>query len=1127
MHLIEHGKVLSALRHSKLLLKMKLTALLVMLLCMQVSAKTFSQRISVNAKDITLEKFLHLIEVQSGYGIVYPEEIIEKTKLVSVQVQDKPLDEVLNATLKPQGLTWVVKNNTIIIRRAKAAANVAEQLQQQTMAMQAAAEKYEISGVVTDAGGAPLSGASVQIKGLSKGTVTNERGAFSIKGVNAGSYKILVSLIGYAPFEKPVTVNQDQVVNVSLQTAVNQLDETVIIAYGSTSKRLNTGAVSSLGTDAIAKQTISNPLTALQGRVAGVQVTQDNGLAGGGVRLQIRGQGTAGAGYIPLYVIDGVPFTLFNGGTPASDGLNAYGISGANGSVSPFSMINPDDIERIDVLKDADATAIYGSRGANGVVLITTKKGSKGKTAVNVNFYQGIGKVNHFIDMMDTKEYLAMRREGFAKSGTVPTATNAKDLLVWDTTAYTDWQRWALGGTADYTHANIGISGGNEHNSFLFNTTYSREGTVYPGSFHSNNYAARLSAGHSSADNKFNIQFTSSYSYMGNNLPGADLSGLYSLAPNLPMYNTNGSVNFDVTLPPLANLMKKYNANTNNFIANANISYKLLSSLVLRANLGYTNTRIKQAIATPARYTNSTATTANQLQYADNTNDNYIIEPQAEFTPKLGLGKLQLLAGSTFQQTKSTGVSLLGVGFLNESVINNIGSAATVTVQSSNNSLYKYTGFFGRANYNIYNKYLLNATFRRDASSRFGPGNRFGTFGAVGAAWIFTEEDFMKNLKFISFGKLRAGYGVTGNDQIPNYQYMDTYTAASSYYNYVGSSVLIPGNIDNPNLHWETNKKLDIALELGFLKDRILFKTNYYRNRSSDLLVNVPLAGQSGSTSYTGNLPAVVQNKGVEFELAVTPVNTKRVKWDVVFNMSINENKLLAFPGLASSSYATSYKIGYPITLLQLYQYTGPDAATGTPTFADLNKDGSVTLANDRLPAYVGTPYYGGVSSSVSWNNFTVDVAFQFNHRYGYKNSTLIMNSSPYGYGYTNHTTAVLNRWHKAGDSGKDLLSGANTNYVGTYYNYATSDANWGDASFIKFKTLSITYALPGNTLKKAGFNAASVFVRGQNLFVWAKQKYTYDPETTMPGTGAGLGVGTYIAFPQLRVITAGFNLSF
>ncbi|GGH64974.1 TonB-linked SusC/RagA family outer membrane protein [Filimonas zeae] len=1105
---------------------MKLTAGLILLMCLQVSARTYSQKISLSARELTLDKVLHIIEKQSGYGIVYPEELMRKSKTVSLEVRDKPLEEVLKACLEPNGLTWVLKNNTIIIRE-KAMPAVAQQLQQQALLMEAAAEEQEISGVVTDGTGAPLAGASVQLKGKNIGAVTNDKGAFELKKVPAGSYTLEFALIGYAAFEQKVVVGKSPlVVNVTLKVSVNQLDETVIIAYGSTTKRLNTGAVSSIGTDAIAKQTVTNPLTAMQGRIAGVQITQDNGLSGGGIRMQIRGQGTAAAGFIPLYVIDGVPFTLFNGAAPPSDGLNAFGISGASGSISPFSVINPDDIERIDVLKDADATAIWGSKGANGVVLITTKKGSKSKTTYNVNFYQGVGKVNRYIPMMDTKEYLAMRREAFANAGVTPTTTNAKDLLVWDTTAYTDWQKWAIGGTANISHASVGVSGGNAQNTFLINSSYHREGTVFPGSYHTNTFSTRATVGHTSVDTKFNIRLTASYTYSGNNLPITDISTLYNLAPNLPIYNKDGSLNWDQT-NPTAYLMRTYTGRTDNLITGLDMSYRILPQLQVRANLGYTNTRLRQTNATPARSVNSTATASNTLTYGDNSNDNYIVEPQIEYSPRVGEGKLQLLAGTTFQQTQATGISLNGVGFPSEAVMNAIGSAAAVTVTYNNYSQVKYNGVFGRANYNLHSKYLMDITFRRDGSSRFGPGNRFGTFGAAGAAWVFSKENFMKSVNFISFGKLRASYGITGNDQIPNYTYLGYYTAASSTYSYMGNNALVPSNFANPGLKWETNKKLDIGLELGFLNDKLMVKADYYRNRSSNQLVSVPLPEQAGSNSYSGNLPALVQNKGFEFEVNATPVMTRDLKWDLALNLAFNQNKLLEFPGLEYSLYNLSYVIGYPITVAQLYQYTGPDATTGNPTFLDRTGEGTINQY-DRLPAKQGTPYFGGLSSTLSWKNFTLDVAFQFNHRYGFLNSNLANNFSPFGSATTNQTEQVLNRWQAGKPVDADAVPRASAGSAGSLYNYfGNSTANWGDASFIKFKTLSLTYNLPKQLVKPAGFTNAAVFVRGQNLFVWAKQKYTYDPETTVPGTGFALGTGTYIAFPQLRVLTAGVNLSF
>jgi hypothetical protein len=377
----------------------------------------------------------------------------------------------------------------------------------------------------------------------------------------------------------------------------------------------------------------------------------------------------------------------------------------------------------------------------------------------------------------------------------------------------------------------------------------------------------------------------------------------------------------------------------------------------------------------------------------------------------------------------------------------------------------------------------------------------------------------------LSFGKLRGSYGITGNDQISNYQYNALYTTAYSGYSYLGASVLIPSTIANPNLHWESTKKLDIALELGLFKDRVLFKTDFYRNRSTDLLVYIAMSSQSGIDGYTGNLPAVVQNKGWEFELNTTNVSAKHFKWTSSLNLTLNKNKLLSFPNLASSTYSNTYVIGQPIDVLKRYHFTGIDPATGLPTVQDQNKDGSITIAGDAMPMKTGTPYYGGLTNNLTYKNFSLDFTFQFNHRYGYVNNTFVSNYGPYGSAYTNQSTAVLNRWNKAGDNASLPAAGINNNVA--YSNLAYSDYNWGDASFIKFKTLSLTYEVPQLWLKRTKITNASVYARAQNLFTWAKQKYVYDPETTLPGTGSALGTGQYAAFPQLRTIALGLNLTF
>ncbi|MBS1566110.1 MAG: TonB-dependent receptor, partial [Bacteroidetes bacterium] len=486
-------------------------------------------------------------------------------------------------------------------------------------------------------------------------------------------------------------------------------------------------------------------------------------------------------------------------------------------------------------------------------------------------------------------------------------------------------------------------------------------------------------------------------------------------------------------------------------------------------------------------------------------------------------GTLNVLAGTTFQQNKSTGVYINGVGYTNEALINSLLSASSVTVSYNNYSLYKYNAFFGRLNYNWADKYLIDATARRDGSSRFGPGMRFGNFGAVGAAWVFTKESFMDNVRFLSFGKLRASYGVTGNDQIPDYLYRTLYSTASSSYAYQGTSAYILSGLSNPTLQWESNKKLDIALELGFIHDRILVKADYYRNRSSNLLRYMTLPAQVGTGGYYANFPAMVQNSGLELELNTVNVENRNFKWNTSINLTVPRNKLLAFPDLVASGYGTTYAIGKPLDIRFLYHYTGLDANTGAPTFEDVDKSNSIGNEDRKIAPY-GNPFFGGITNSLSYKGISLDFTFQYNHRNGYVDNAL--GSNPLGYTYENKPVTALNRWQKPGDNA--FLPAATTAFPASYSNFFySSDFNWGDASFLKLKTVSMSYTIPREWAKKAKMSAATVYVQGQNIFTWAKQKNTLDPETTLPGTGSALGTGQYIAMPQLRAIVFGINCTF
>lgn len=1104
-------------------------AILIFSFSLFASARTNGQslngtKVQLHVHQESLKSALQKLQDQSGFSIFYLSAKVSGYANVSIDAKTRTVAETLQLLLKGTSLDYRQDGNKIILYEKKKVA--AAGVPKDDAAVETAVLTKRIIGVVRDENNQPLPGVTVRSKqDNTLSTATDINGHFHLD-ISAENDVFIFTFIGYKP--KEVATNGSTSLEVHLEPAAGTLDEVQVIGYGITTKRNNTGSVSSITAKDIENQPVSNPLAAMQGKLPGVQITQNNGLPGSGFRVQIRGVGSLSSGTLPLYVIDGAPFTLYNGSSPGSDGLNAFGVSGANGGeISPLSMINPDDIERIDVLKDADATAIYGSKGANGVVLITTKKGATGKTKYSVNFYQGVGKVGHYIDMLNTSDYLAMRRAAFAASGVTPTTSNAPDLTVWDQNANTNWQKELIGGTAHTTNADIAISGGTAQNTFLFSSNYRHEGTVFPGSFGANTFSNRLTAGHKSLDNKFGIDLNVNYGYMQNNLIGTDLSTLYYLPPNLPTRNADGSLYWNSSVTnPLAYLLRPTSNTTTNLISNMNVYYHLLPGLTAKANLGYTATGLKQTLETPLTSLNPAnvvlSAPNNTLRYADNTYSNYIVEPQLEYVRKIAGGNLQALVGTTFQRTITDGLNLLGTGFSSDALIGNLNNAASIINYGSNNSDYKYTALFARLNYNWGDKYLLDGTFRRDGSSRFGANHRFGNFWAVGAAWVFSQESFFKGLPWLSFGKLRGSYGLTGNDQIQNYLYDAYFNATGSANSYQGQSIIYPSSIPNPNLHWETNKKLDGAIELGFFKDRVYLKADYFRNRSSDQLVSIAIPTQSGFNSYTSNFPAVVQNNGFEFELSTTNIQSKSFRWVTSFNLTIQRNKILSIQNPSQLFSSSSYVVGQPVNAILLYHFTGINPSTGAPTYQDVNGDGSITYAADRLPAPLGHPYYGGITNSFTYKNIQLDVSLLFNHRMGYINNT---SSYPYGSSLTNQNASALQRWTAPGDN--TVYPGAV--YAGTtpYYNYNSSDANWGDASYLKLKTVNLSYALPKAWVRTIGFSNLMVFARGENLVTWAKQKYTYDPETTVSGAAPGLGTGQFIAMPQLRTMVIGLNCTF
>lgn len=1088
--------------------------LLTSLSCLFASAsraQTLAQvSLNMELSNETFFSAIKKIERGTKFRFIYRKNEISALKPVVLPSGERSVQEILEIILRGTQVTFTQVDDKILISKIPSV-------------LASNNNDTRLVGMVTNEIGNPLPGVSVRIKSDKMfSTASDQNGHFTVTVPQGKSLVLILSYIGYVTREVSVD-EQSASLKVALTPEAGSLNEVQIIGYGTTTRKTNTGSVASISAKELEKQPVSNPLAALAGRLSGVQVAQNNGVPGGAVQIQIRGQNSLSSGGIPLYVIDGVPFTNFNGGSPATDNLNAFGVSGASGGVSPFSMINPSDIERIDILKDADATSIYGSRGANGVVLITTKKGNPGRVKVGVNLNTGYTEVGRFIPTMNLQQYLALRREAFQNDGVTPNATNAPDLTVWDQNNETNFQKLLIGNRGHVNEAQASLSGGNEQTRFFFNSAYRQESTVFLGDNKAKRFSSRLNLDHNSQNKKFGISFSIAYSNDNTNIPASDVSSGYNLPPNLPLYDASGNLAWvNGFTNPLATLLRRYNGVTNNLIANTNIRYTILPGLTAKANIGYTNTRLDQTATVPASSQNPANNPTSSAGFTNLNAQNWIIEPTLDYVKHFGKGKFSALLGTSFQQNSSNGLYINGTNYSNEALLGTLGAAGTTTVIYNNIVKYRYNAVFAKLTYEWDEKYLLNGTFRRDGSSRFGPQNRFGNFGAIGAGWVFSNESFIKdNASFLSFGKLRGSFGTTGNDQISNYIYLPLYSSTTAY---LGNAATAVTTLPNEGIKWETTKKLEMAIDLGFLRDRITFTANYYRNRSSDQITFSSLSTQSGYNSYASNLPALIQNKGLELELNSSNIIGKDFTWKTSANITFTSNRLLSFPGLENTFSASSYVVGESINLIRLYHYTGVNPANGQATFEDRDGNGVINI-NDRYIADLGTPFFGGLNNVFTYKGFELGIFFQFNHRFGV---TQILNTRP-GV-LLNQNTFWLDRWTPSNPNNATpgATATAGSPIYTSYNNYTGSDAVYGDASYLKLRSVNMSYTLPQQWLKTIKVSNASVFVQGQNLYTWAKNKYILDTETTVSGGPTGLGTGTIgQVLPPLRAIVFGINASF
>ncbi|QHJ06857.1 SusC/RagA family TonB-linked outer membrane protein [Hymenobacter busanensis] len=1037
--------------------------------------------------------------------------------------------------------------------------------------LQAVAQTGAVGGRVTDETNAPLPGVTVLIEGTQLGNSSNSDGAFLIQNVPAGPHTLVVSFVGYTTARRSVTVVAGQTADVSVNLAENTqlLNETVVVGYGTQQRRQLTGAVSQVESKAFTNTPLPSFDAGLQGRAAGVQVQQASGAPGAAVRVRIRGQASVSGGSDPLYVIDGV---IVNNGDFSSKNYGATSASPLN----PLAAINPDEIESVSVLKDAAAGAIYGARAANGVVLITTKRGKAGTTQFSLNYSVGIQQPARKLDMLSGPEWRTLYREAYNNDSIaglnprLPTNINGVPVnrrFLLGSTTDTDWYDEVLR-TGRIQDASLSATGGNEKTRFYVNGAYNRNESMLKGNtFQRGSVRFNLD---NDASEKLTLGTQIGLYFTENNQVRTSYNGGLGAAqsnalPIYPVRNADGTffgTQFaNTSNNPTAQLDDRFKTQNLRTLTNVYFNYKIAPGLSLRpqVSLDYLDQYERFFYSPTNRFYQNTGLGAIDERHVNfyNVQGNAVLTYTKDLNEN---NRLTLVGGSEVQYNSQRDMgfyTLAGAGFLNPALNQETASiswdprvpATTRAGQAiggyNSFDYYRFASFFARANYSLLNRYTAEISLRTDGSSRFGPNKRFGFFPAASASWIVSDEGFLQDVAAVSLLKLRASIGLTGNSELGgNFSYLGTITPEAGQY--LGLAGSRRTRIDNPDLSWESNRSLDVALDFGLLKNRLTGTVAYYNKYGYDILLNQAVQYSGAAIARTNaNSDVVIRNQGWEFELNSRNVATERFTWTSSLNLSANYNKVLDAAGLAPDAFeagpgdARIIK-GYPVGTNFLAEYAGVDPETGDPLIRAL--DGSLirlrydtpasAQQNNRKP--VGRPFpklQGGLDNTFTFAG--LDLSFLFVGTWGnkiYDDGGKYQNGGRLG--SWNQTARLLDRWQQPGDN-----AGMPRVTLRPFNPDNNNTTQWlYDGSYVRLRTVQLGYTLPKGITDKMHVTRLRVYVTGTNVLTFTKFP-GWDPEVVRyADAGGGLERNNqanisfsapYLPTPQARTLQAGFNLGF
>ena len=1075
-----------------------------------------NKNVTISLVDVSLENALTQLEKSAQVSFSFNSRMEGMKQKVSINAKNEALSSVLDRVLKPLNISYAQVSNRIVLR--KEGDNKTGLLLEENKSVnmsEAQTADIPIKGTVNDEKGEKLPGVSITIKGTTRGSTTNANGEYSI-AVTDNKAILVFSYVGYEPQE--VVVGNQTKINATLKVDNKTLEEVVVVGYGSVKKSDLTGSVSSVKAEQIAAYPAGDLTQALQGRAAGVLIQANNGDPGAGFKLRIRGSSSINASSDPIFVVDGF----------------------VGGSIPP-----PEDIESIEILKDASATAIYGSRGANGVVMVTTKQGKDGQTKVEFNTsYSAQNEINR-LQLLNADQYTAYMKE------VIPTYVSPG--------GNTDWQKQIFKTGAIQNHQ-LSFSGGNQTiKYYVSGSIFDQQGIIIGTDFKryslTNNLSFKVSDKIKIGVNLFLQRASRKGTRTQEGSGGASSAGAVSSAfrfmPNQNIYNADGSYTLALQGDPIDNpfaiVTELQNESLNDRQQlNFSADYDIFKDLKFRTTLGTSTDSYRSASFQPTTLNQGNAVGGDASQFGGkNTNlinENYLTYSKTFNTHH----NLSVLGGYSFQKTSSENFGANSQSFITNAVSYwNLGSGSVYQAPSSGISGTQLSSYFGRLTYGFKDRYLFTATARYDGSSNFSKNKKWAFFPSGAFAWNVMNEDFMKNVKFLNSWKIRTSYGLTGNQAIEPYQTLARFSSTLAVINGKIVNAVRPTTVANDNLTWETTAQFDIGTDIGFLNNRFNLTLDYYNRVTSNLLFAVPLPQYSGFETQLKNI-GKVENKGFEIGLNAK-ILTGRLAWNVDLNGSANRNKVLELPDDNDIQYGAGpghmiglgntniLRVGQPVGSFYGWVYDGVyqsgdkfltgagfESIAGGEKFKDLNNDGKL---NDDDRQIVGNPnpkFIWGFNNDFKYKNFDLNVFFQGSQGNDLLSFTLLeieSMASPY-----NSTLRALNRWTPTNTATDiPIRSFGRTQRVSSRWVY--------DGSYARLKNLTIGYNISSEKLRKVNISKIRIYASAQNILTFTKYP-GYDPEVNYnsadSGTDANRNLGLdYGSYPNAKSYTVGLNIRF